>query len=50
MDKILPIEILEESVIKINEMSNVNLEELARQLVKMGYERLGQVERPGNLP
>lgn len=47
MDKILPIEILEESVIKINEMSNVNLEELARQLVKMGYERLGQVERPG---
>lgn len=47
MDKILPIEILEESVIKINEMSHVNLEELARQLVKMGYERLGQVERPG---
>ena len=47
MDKILPLAMLEESIIKISETSSLDLTDLSLQLVKMGYERLGQVERPG---
>ena len=47
MDKILPFHILEENKIKINENSSLDLMKLAEKLVEMGYERQGQVERPG---
>lgn len=47
MDKILPLDFIEKSVITINEMSKINLTILEEQLVHMGYERMAQVERPG---
>lgn len=47
LDKILPLSYIEDSIINISESSTINLKTLASQLVKMGYERLGQVERPG---
>ena len=47
LDKILPLSYIEDSIINISESSTINLKTLASQLVKLGYERLGQVERPG---
>ncbi len=47
MDKILPLNFIEDSIVTISESSITNLTSLSSQLVKMGYERLGQVERPG---
>ena len=47
MDKILPLKAIEDSIIRISESSTIELGDLSSQLVKMGYERLGQVERPG---
>ena len=47
MDKILPLEALEESIIEITKASSITLVELSKELVKMGYDRVGQVERPG---
>ncbi len=48
MDKVLPIEYLGEQCIRIEEGQELNLEELQKQLVKLGYERQGQVESAGD--
>ncbi len=47
MDRLLPLEALEESLIAIDEASIIDLGELIESLIKLGYERVGQVERPG---
>ena len=47
MDKILPLDFLEKRVITIKEAGTVDLTKLMADLVHLGYERLGQVEGPG---
>lgn len=47
MDKILPLDFLKESVITIEEASAVDFTKLQEKLIHLGYERLGQVEGPG---
>ncbi|MBQ9118753.1 MAG: transcription-repair coupling factor [Lachnospiraceae bacterium] len=47
MDKVLPIEYLSSQCISIEAGQTLNLEELQKQLVNLGYERQGQVESAG---
>ena len=47
IDRVLPLEFLEEQVITIHEEDSLDLEKLTKQLVQLGYERQGQVEHPG---
>lgn len=47
MDKILPLDFLNESVINIEEASAIDFTKLQEKLIHLGYERLGQVEGPG---
>ena len=47
MDKLLPLDFLEESIIKISKSSTIDLNFFSKGLVKLGYERVGQVDRPG---
>lgn len=47
MDKILPLEFLEKKIIVIQSGGSVTLSELQKKLVEMGYQRVGQVEGPG---
>ena len=47
MDCLLPLSVLESSVLRFQSDSPVDLEEVTRQLVELGYERTPQVEVPG---
>ncbi len=47
MDKILPLEKIVENIITIQDIDSVNSEKLISDLVKLGYERMAQVEAPG---
>ena len=47
IDRVLPLEFLEKQVITIHEEDCLDLEQLIKQLVQLGYERQGQVEHPG---
>jgi len=47
MDRILPIEFLQKHVITIAQQDILDLEKLKKEFVQIGYERCGQVERPG---
>lgn len=47
MDKILPLEFLKQRVVKISEGGSLDLTKLVEELVHLGYERMGQVEGPG---
>jgi transcription-repair coupling factor (superfamily II helicase) len=47
MDKILPLDYLNQRVIHIEEGGTINLTKLVEELIHLGYERLGQVEGPG---
>lgn len=47
MDRVLPLAFLKESVTALKTADVVNMEELSRRLGNMGYERVGQVEVPG---
>lgn len=47
MDRILPLSYLEKRVISITEASNINLTSMQKELVYLGYERVVQVEGPG---
>lgn len=47
MDKILPLDFLNQRVIKLEEGGTVNLTKLVEELIHLGYERMGQVEGPG---
>jgi len=47
MDKILPLDFLNQRVIHIEEGGTVDLTKLAEELIHLGYERMGQVEGPG---
>ena len=47
MDKLIPVEIIEENVIMINSQDSLDLEEVKSKLVNMAYERVSQVQGPG---
>ena len=47
MDKILPLSMLEDSIIEINELTTIDSGALSEGLVRMGYERVSQVESSG---
>ncbi|MDD6207158.1 MAG: transcription-repair coupling factor [Clostridiales bacterium] len=47
MDRVLPLAFLKESVITLKTADVVNMDGLSRRLGSMGYERVGQVEAPG---
>lgn len=47
MDKVLPLEFLKEHVILLERDRTVELEQLKKELVALGYERVGQVEGAG---
>ncbi len=46
-DKLLPLHMIKESAIRINNTDCINTEELTTKLIALGYERQGQVEAPG---
>lgn len=48
MDRLMPLEYLENSIIHITQDSQIDLHELARKLIYIGYERNYQVEQPGD--
>lgn len=47
MDRILPLEFMRQNVSVIREADLLDLEQLRKDMVKRGYVRCGQVERPG---
>lgn len=47
MDRILPLSYLKKRVITITEESNINLTSIQKDLIYLGYERVVQVEGPG---
>ncbi|MFA9464458.1 MAG: transcription-repair coupling factor [Velocimicrobium sp.] len=47
MDRVLPIEFLQTKVISIAQEDILDLEKLKKEFIQIGYERCGQVERPG---
>lgn len=47
MDRVLPLDIIASKVIKLSTASIVNVDEMREQLVHIGYERVAQVEGPG---
>ena len=47
MDKLIPVEIIEENVIMISSQDSLDLEEVKSKLVNMAYERVSQVQGPG---
>ena len=47
MDRLRPLERVKEEILTIGQDSIVEIEALAKKLVRLGYERTGQVEAPG---
>lgn len=47
MDKLIPVEIIEENVVMISSQDSLDLEEVKSKLVNMAYERVSQVQGPG---
>lgn len=47
MDRILPLEYLQQTVIQLREGQSLDYTWLQKKLVEMGYERQGQVDAPG---
>ena len=47
MDRILPLDFIKENTISIKEADIVDLNDLKKRLVHIGYEQCGQVEAPG---
>lgn len=47
MDRLLPLEFLAEKVITVKEADIIDLEQIKKDLLQLGYERCGQVEGPG---
>jgi transcription-repair coupling factor (superfamily II helicase) len=47
MDRLIPLQMIRDRVIKVNASSTLKLSELAASLVHLGYERQAQVESPG---
>ena len=47
MDRVLPLDKIREQCITIGEDSYIELDAIKQQLVNMGFERVGQVEGPG---
>ena len=48
MDRLLPLQMVKDRVIKVNKDSIIKLQELSASLVHLGYERQAQVEAPGD--
>ena len=47
MDRVLPLEYIQEQVLEVEEGAFVEMDALKYKLVHMGFERVGQVEAPG---
>lgn len=47
MDRILPLEYLKDTVIRLKEAQALDFTKLQKQLVNLGYDRQGQVQSPG---
>lgn len=47
MDRVIPFDIIADKVIKLRTASVINVDEMREQLVHIGYERVAQVEGPG---
>jgi len=47
MDHLIPLDIIKKSILVIKNDSEIEVEQLKRQLVTLGYERCAQVETPG---
>lgn len=47
MDYLMPLSRIEESLLHYKNDSTIDMEELKEKLVELGYERVGQVEMPG---
>ena len=48
MDRLLPLDLVKERIITINQSSVIKLEEFSAALTRLGYERQAQVETPGD--
>lgn len=48
MDRLLPLQMVKERIIRINTASTVKLNQFSEDLVHLGYERQAQVESPGD--
>lgn len=46
-DMLLPIEIFKKNILNFEEGGTVEIEKLKKQMVRLGYERMGQVDTPG---
>lgn len=47
MDKILPLSLIQNNILHISDTDRINSEKLKEQLIQIGYERMSQVEAPG---
>ena len=47
MDKLLPIEVMKDNVLRLAEADQIDISELRKKLIRMGYECTTQVENPG---
>ena len=47
LDKVLPLSLIEKKTLRIHEEDTIDLTALTDSLVQLGYERMGQVENPG---
>jgi transcription-repair coupling factor (superfamily II helicase) len=48
MDRLLPLEMMEKRIIRINMDSTIHIQDFSAALTHLGYERQGQVENPGD--
>ncbi len=48
MDRLLPLQMVKERIITVNQASTIKLQEFSGALVRLGYERQAQVEAPGD--
>ena len=48
MDRLLPLQMVKDRVLTVNQASTIKLTEFSEALVRLGYERQAQVESPGD--
>ena len=48
MDRLLPLQMIKDRIIKVNQTATIKLQEFTASLIHLGYERQAQVESPGD--
>jgi len=47
MDKVLPMEVIKDNILEIEEGTTVDINQIKKKLLMMGYTNVGQVDKPG---